>query len=380
MIDKELTLGFRTWIEIDTKAIEHNYKIFRALVPATTKLMSVVKSNAYGHGLVDFSKTISKAGIDWLAVDSIVEAFRLRKEGIDKPILVLGYTLPEHIQQAISENISITISNLFTLSGLKDLKLEGKIKAHIKIDTGMHRQGFMEYDQDVLLKTLQEYKNVVEVEGLYTHFASAKDPLHSEYTNAQIMVFKKWIDVFKQRGYSPLVHAGATGATLLYPHAHFDMARVGVGFHGIWPSKESQIALQEKYILKPTLTWKTIISEIKKIPAGEKVGYSFTEETLRETMLAICPIGYWHGFPKVFSSIGTVLIHGKYAKVMGRVSMDMIVVDVTDIPNATIGDHVVLIGESEGAYLGARDIAEKASIDVYELVTRINPLIKKIYI
>ncbi|MBX4198272.1 alanine racemase [Candidatus Parcubacteria bacterium] len=379
MFSKEARLGLRTWIEIDKLAIAHNYRIFRSLIPKTTKLMAVVKSNAYGHGLVDFSKEIAALGADWLAVDSIVEGLRLRKEGIETPMLVLGYTLPERIQEAVDNNISITISNSFTAQGLKDLKLNGKVKVHIKIDSGMHRQGFMVQEMKGIITFLKEHQGDIEVEGLYTHFASAKDPNETEPTQKQIQVFKKWITAFKDAGFNPITHAAASGATLIFPETHFDMVRVGIAMHGIWPSVEAQTHMEKKYPLKPTLTWKTIISEIKTLPKDEKVGYDFTEEVKRETVIGICPIGYWHGFPRSLSSIGITLVNGGKAKVIGRVSMDMIVIDITDVKDPKIGDEVVLIGQSENEYVGVADMAKLADYSSYELVTRINPLIKKFY-
>ncbi len=379
MLSKDERLGLRTWIEIDAKAIENNYIAFRSLITSTTKLMSVVKSNAYGHGLVDFSRLVSSLGIDWLAVDSIVEALRLRKEGITKPILVLGYTLPERMQEALDNNISLTVSSLYTIEELKTLNLKGLLKVHIKVDSGMHRQGFMEPEMQAVIEFLSHHKDMVNVEGLFTHFAAAKNPTDPKPTMDQVEIFKKWVDAFRAAGFSPINHAAATGATLLFPETHFDMVRVGVGFHGVWPSKEAQEFAEHKVNLLPTLTWKTIISEIKPIAKGEKIGYDFTEETLRESLIAVCPIGYWHGFSRSLSSIGYVLVNGVKAKVLGRVSMDMIVIDITDVESPKIGDEVVIIGESNNEHIKAQDVADLMEASVYEFITRINPLIKKIY-
>jgi alanine racemase len=377
---RDARLGLRTWIEIDTKAIENNYQIFRSLLKPETKLLSVVKSNAYGHGLVDFSKHIEKLGIDWLAADAVVEALRLRKEGIEVPILVLGYTLPERMQEAINNNISLTISNMYALQGLKQLGLEGKMKIHIKVDSGMHRQGFMEDELDAVLEFLLKHKNEIEVEGLYTHFASAKDPTQIVETTFQVKVFEQWIHAFKKAGFKPLVHAAATGAAILFPETHYDMVRIGIGLHGLWPSAEVQAHRQKEMPLMPTLSWKTIVSEIKTLPTGSKIGYDFTHTVHRETVMAVCPIGYWHGYSRSLSNIGNVLIHGIRVKVLGRVSMDMLVIDITDIPQTKIGDEVVLIGASEDNYLSAHDVALLSGVSTYEFVTRINPLIKKIYL
>lgn len=378
--NRESRLGLRTWIEIDKKAIASNYKIFRSILAPTTKLLSVVKSNAYGHGLVDFSKEVAALGVDWLAADSVVEALRLRKEGITTPILVLGYTLPEMISEAVENNISLTISSLFSLHGLQNVNVHKKIKVHIKIDSGMHRQGFMEYEMQEVLKFLSEHKDKIEVEGLYTHFAAAKDPSAPEDTRQQIALFKIWIEAFHVAGMRPLLHAAATGAAILFPETHFDMVRIGIGFHGLWPSSEAQAHRQKELLLQPTLSWKTIIGEIKTLPTGSRIGYDFTHTVSRETKIAVCPIGYWHGYSRSLSNLGVVGVKGLRARVLGRVSMDMIVIDVTDMRELSIGDEVVLIGKSLDNDIGAHDMATLAGVSTYEFVTRINPLIKKIYL
>ncbi len=331
MLSQHDRFGVRTWIEIDTQAIAHNVEVFRSLVPESTQLMAVVKSNAYGHGLVDFSKTVDALAIDWFAVDSIVEAIRLRKEGIKKPMLVLGYTLPERLQEAIDLHISVTASSMYMLESLVSLKLTGKIKVHVKVDSGMHRQGFLANERESIISFLT-------------------------------------------------ANAAATGATLLFPNTHFDIVRIGIGLHGIWPSQEVGVFAEKNISLKPSLSWKTIISEWKVIPKGDRVGYDFTEETIRETKMAVCPIGYWHGFPRSLSSMGEVLVNGVACKVLGRVSMDMIVIDITDAGEVAVGDEVVIIGTSGSRIQTADAIAQKAQNSTYEFITRINPLIKKYYI
>ncbi len=244
----------------------------------------------------------------------------------------------------------------------------------------MHRQGFMENDREGIITFLKEHQDLIEVEGIYTHFAATRGLQDKEPTYKQVDFFNVWIEAFHNAGFKPIVHAARTGSSVLFPETVFDMVRVGMGFHGIWPTPETEEYMKGKAELKPTLAWKTIISETKTIPAGDKIGYDYTEGVTRESKIAVCPIGYWHGFPTSLSSKGFVLVHGQKAKVLGRVSMDMIVIDVTDIAQSAIGDEVVLIGKSEEAYLGAKEQATLANNSPYEFITRINPLIKKIYI
>ncbi len=388
-MNKKLHKGLRTWVEIDKKAIRNNYRIFRGLIDKKCKILSVVKSNAYGHDMVEFAKEQVKLGADFLGVDSVVEAITLRKEGIKIPILVLGYTLPEMIKKAAQKNISITVSNFESLFAV--IKTKVKIKIHIKVDTGMNRHGFFENDIPEVLEILGNNNpsqiksqfdgagNII-VEGLYTHFSMAKDPNSRAYTNSQIVRFKKWQNAFKKAGYKPICHASATSGTLLFKEAHFDMMRIGISQYGIWPSEEAQKFLLDKVSLKPVLSWKTIVAETKQISKGSRVGYDGTYTAKRDTTLAVLPIGYWHGYPRALSNIGYVLINGKKAKILGRVCMDIIMVDITDIKNIKVGDEVVIIGRSNNSEITADEISRILNGSTYELLTRINPLIKRIYV
>lgn len=388
-MNKELRKGLRTWIEIDKKAIKHNYHIFRNLIEKDCKILSVVKSNAYGHNLVEFAKEQEKLGADYLGVDSVLEALALRREGIKIPILVLGYTLPEMIKEAVRKNISITVSNFESLLAVIKLsdpsqiksQFDGarKVRVHIKVDTGMNRHGFLENDIQKVLGKLKNHKNIF-IEGLFTHFSMSKDPSYTTYTKLQIEKFIKWKDAFLKAGYSPICHTGATSGALLFKEAHFDMVRIGIGLYGIWPSEESQVFLKNKISLKPVLSWKTIVAEVKKIPKGSRISYDGTEVVGRNSILAVCPIGYWHGYPRALSNIGYVLINGKKAKILGRVCMDIIMVDVTDIKNIKVGNEVVLIGGSKNFKITADEISKILNGSTYELLTRINPLIKRFYV
>lgn len=369
--------GLRTWIEIDTKAIRSNYLLFKKIIPKNVRMMGVVKSNAYGHNLTEFALELEKLGVDMLAVDSLVEGLALRKSGVKTPILVLGYTLPEMFTKALKKNISLTISSMDGLRSFLKTTNASRIPVHIKVDTGMHRQGFLFSEIEKVIGILVD--NKIQVAGLYTHFASAKDLNDRAFTESQIAELEGWEKVFKSAGLSPVVHAGATGGTLGFQKAHFDMVRVGAGLYGFWTQKEVEIACGKKLLLKPVLSWKTIISEIKEIPTGSGVGYDTTHITSGLTRIAVCPVGYWHGYPRTLSNTADVLVHGKRAKVLGRVSMDMIVVDVTDIPKTKVGDEVVLIGRSGKDEIHASELAVRACTSAYEIVTRLNPLIKRIY-
>lgn len=372
--------NLRTWIEIDKSAVRKNYNLFRKIIDKSL-FLGVVKSNAYGHSLVDFSKLLESLGVDFLGVDSIVEANSLREEKIKKPILVLGYTLPSRLKEAVSDRISITISDFESLKNIKKHKstLKG-LKVHIKVDTGMHRQGFFVSELPRLIKELKGIKEI-KVEGLYTHFSGAKDPKDPKETNRQIEEFQKSVKIFEDAGYKNIIkHAGATAGVMIFPDSSFDMARVGIGLYGMWPSKNIEEFFGKKISLEPVLSWKTIVSQIKSVKKGDGIGYDLSEKVKRDSKTAVLPIGYWHGFPRSLSGKGCVLIKGKKAKVLGRVSMDMVVVDITDIKNVKVGDEVVIIGKSGDLEITARNTAYLDETTEYEIITRLNPLIKRIFI
>ena len=370
----------RTWIEVDKKALAHNYELFRGLAGPGCRLMAVAKSNAYGHGLYDYAPVMERLGADWLGVDSIVEGATLRDIGIQKPILVLGYTLPARFPEAARHRVSLTVSSFETLAALKSSEAVSRIKVHIKIDTGLHRQGFLPDEVAGVIQILRRELPHLQVEGLYTHFAVAKDPQDPVYTREQIRHFTQSAEAFWAAGYRPLRHIGATAGAINHPEARFEMIRIGIGLAGLWPSPEMKAALDKNLELKPVLSWRTIISEIKSLPAGAGISYDLTEKLGRDSTVGICPIGYWHGFPRSLSRVGEVLVRGRRAKVLGAVTMDMIVVDLTGIQNVSVGDIVTLIGREGGDEITAYEVAQKAGGSYYEVLTRLNPLIQKFYL
>ena len=348
------------------------------------------------RGAVNYPSTGARLGAGrselqkrlWFGVDSVVEALRLRREGIKNPILVLGLTLSSRLKEAYDHDITLTVSNFDALISL--IRANKRIKFHLKVDTGMHRQGFLESDITRLIKLLK--LNKLSPQGIYTHFASAKDAAYPTYTLEQIKKFHNIIVKFKKAGFKNFIsHSAASGGAIIFPESHMDMVRIGMGLYGYWPSPESKIKFSiqdnsKNIILKPILTWKTIISEMKEIPAGSYVGYDLTEKVSKKTKIAVLPIGYWHGYDRGLSGIGEVLIGGRRAKVLGRVSMDMITVDITDIGNKPIdkslkpkvGDEAVLIGKQGKKEIWADELALKINTSQYEILTRINPLIRRV--
>ncbi len=371
----------RTWIEVDASAAKKNYNTFRKIIGKKVQLWAVVKSNAYGHGLFAFSRLAAQLGVDGFCVDSITEALALRREGIVKPILVLGTTLPTRYADAAHNDITISVSNFEALLALARAKHIPDF--HIKIDTGMHRQGF--YCEDVpnvirRLKTIHAHLNG-HFKGLFTHFASAKDINYPTYTDEQLKNFKAAVALFEKAGFKNLMkHAAATGGALISKDYHLDAVRIGIGLYGLWPSKELEVQLggseKNKIKLQPILSWRTVVSEVKKLKAGAYVGYDLTERVPRDMTMAVLPIGYWHGFPRALSSTGEVLINGRRARILGRVSMDIVAVGLSG--RAKPGDIATIIGRDGKDEIFAWEPSQKSGTSHYEFVTRLNPLMERI--
>jgi alanine racemase len=379
MVKRSDRQGLRTWIEVDRRALAHNLRLFRRLLPRDCRIMAICKSNAYGHGLYDLAPVLEELGVDWFGVDSIVEAVRLREKGIRRPLLILGYTLPIRFEEAVSRGVSLTVSSLENLGALARLPGRRRVKVHLKLDTGMHRQGLLRREWPAALALLGRSVGRVDLEGLYTHFASAKDPARRKYTEGQIREFEEAAALFQASGFNPLRHASATAGALNYPEARYDLVRLGIGLMGLWPSSETRLAWEKDFYLRPALSWRTLISETKELPKGAGIGYELRVRLRRPSRVGVCPIGYWHGLPRSLGGSAEVLVRGRRSRIMGVISMDMIVVDLTDIPEARVGDVVTIIGRDGSLEITAFELARQAGISHYELLTRLNPLIQKFY-
>ncbi|MDE1874513.1 MAG: alanine racemase [Patescibacteria group bacterium] len=397
---KSIERRHRTWVEVDYRAIERNARGLKKLLAEGAAMMAVVKSNAYGHGMVASALAALRGGATWLAVDEIAEALELREAGIKAPILVLGYTLPPLYETAAKKRISITVSSLEALQRLAAMRLpkagkagkndakkrgdKGALRIHLKFDTGLHRQGISEshVQQAARIVSADDFPAVVE--GAFTHFAVMEDPMKQEYSKKQSRLFKEAVDKLLAKGVAPITHAGATSAILFSKDFHFDMTRAGIGLYGLWPSPEMRRWAGDSVVLEPALSWKTILTEIKLVSKGARVGYDLTHEMGRDSRIAVVPVGYWHGLPRTRLSGtngrpgGHMLIRGKRAPIVGRISMDMTIVDVTDIPSARPGDEVVIIGTQDKESIRAEEVAEKDGTINYEIVTRINPFVPRV--
>jgi len=372
------------WIEIDSSALTHNIHQFRRLIGKDRILLATVKANAYGHGILEVAKIVLQKGADWLGVHSLDEGILLRQKGVNCPVLVLGYVSSDELERAIKHDLRLTVYNPETIKRLGVLAAHSrrKIRLHVKVETGTHRQGIREEDLLSFVEKIQEHPGLI-LEGLSSHFANIEDTTDHSYARYQLDNFKKICEKLEENGIEiPIKHIACTAATILFPETYFDMVRIGIGMYGLWPSKETNLSciLQNRkpIQLKPVLAWKTRIAQIKKIPKGAYVGYGCTFRATRETTLAVLPVGYYDGYSRDFSSVSYVLIKGQRAPVCGRVAMDFIMTDVTDIPNVKVENEVVLLGQARGDSITADDLAALAVTINYEIVTRINPRIPRI--
>ncbi|MFA5128615.1 MAG: alanine racemase [Patescibacteria group bacterium] len=367
----------KTWIEISREALNYNLSQFKKLVGDSVKIMGVVKANAYGHGLTEVAGIISDK-VNWFGVDSISEALKLRQAAIKKPILVLGYTELADLKEAVKNSVSLTVYNRETIERLGKIPIHNpnlNPKIHIKIETGTSRQGVLENEILDFVKFVKQYPSI-EIQGLSTHYANIEDTTDSSFAMEQLSAFTRMAEILKKEGVTPLRHTACSAATILFPETHFEMVRLGISMYGFWSSKETKAVAKTKNLeldLKPALTWKTIVAQIKNLPSGTPIGYGLSERTGRDSKIAILPIGYYDGYDRKLGSVGNALIRGKRCKVLGRVCMNMIIVDATDLEKIELEDEVVLLGRQGREEITTEDLAGKIGTINYEVVTRINP-------
>jgi len=359
----------RTWVEIRKDAIAHNFALFKKQAGDKVIVAPVVKSNAYGHDLVLFSKELVSLGVQFLCVDDVNEATALRESGISVPILVFAYVPKSGLKGIEGKNISVTVANF---DALRDA-LEANIPIHIKIESGLGRQGFLLNDREKVFSLLTDK---TQLEGLYSHLAAAEHPKRKDYNISQKEILEDWKEYAKGKGYTPMVHIAGSAATMMWKDFHLDMVRVGISMYGLWSSESVHHTCGDTLDIQPVLSWKAVISEVKELPKGHNIGYDLTATLARDSRIAVVPVGYWHGYDRRLSNKGRVFIKDNYAPILGRVAMDMIVIDVTDCNDIQRGDVVELIGP----HISADEIAKLADTINYEIVTKINPEIKRILI
>jgi len=372
------------WVEVDKKAIQANIRAFRRLLPPHVRFMPVIKSNAYGHGLPEVASILAEAKqVDWLGLNSLDEALLLRRTGIRKPLLLLGYVPLSRLAEAARNEIRLTVYNKETILALSQIRANKKIFLHIKLETGTNRQG-VSLDEAVKLATLIKKYSHLSLEGYSTHFANIEDTTDRSYPDSQKENYRRMISRLEKLGYgAPVNHVACTAAALIFPDTHKNLARIGIGLYGLWPSRETMLAVRDRdpiFKLEPVLSWKTRVAQVKIVPSGSFVSYGCTYRTTRRTRLAVLPVGYYDGYDRKLSNTAHVLIKGKRAPIRGRVCMNICLADITDIPGVKLEDEVVLLGRQGKEHISAEQLAQWIGTINYEVVTRINPFLPRIVV
>jgi alanine racemase len=370
------------WIEVDGEALRHNLGVFRGVVSDRTQLAAVVKANAYGHGLEVVTSAISSE-VDWFAVHSPEEAVELRRLGVRHPLLVMGY-VPQAAMPELDADTHVVVSTPEVVGWLGEHRRHtgSAPPIHIKVETGTHRQGMPPAAiPDLCRRAAREGLSVV---GLATHFANIEDTLEHDFARLQLERFNAAVETTRAAlGEMPRwIHASCSAAALLFREADFTLARVGIGLYGHWPSRETQLSWilehgRNGLGLRPALTWKALVGQLQDVPVGGTVGYGRTWSALRATRLAVLPAGYADGYPRELGNRARALVRRVAAPVVGRVCMNITMVDVTDVPDTAVGDHVVLLGRDGDREISAEELAGLAGTINYEILARLSPAIPR---
>jgi len=370
------------WVEISAQSLRFNIQTLKGIAGQDRIFCPAIKANAYGHGLKECAPIISDAGADWLCVNALFEAVAISELGVKKPIYIMGYIPLNELKEAVERGLHFVVYNEETLQKLAEIcRQTGKnALTHLKLETGNNRQGVLRENLHVIAEIYKD-NPLLKLEGVSTHFANIEDTTDRSYADFQLNNFKEMIQILENAGLNPTYkHCANTASTILFPDTYFNMVRAGIGTYGLWPSNETFISAQhlhKKVELQPVMTWKTRIAQIKKIAAGSFVGYGCTYRASKETRLAILPVGYYDGYDRKLSNTAYVLIHGKRAPVRGRVCMNMMMADVTYIPDAALEDEVVLLGKQGEEKLSAEQMAKWCGTINYEITTRINEKISR---
>lgn len=373
------TSGRSTWVEISRSAYLHNLRFFRRLLGDGVELSAVVKANAYGHDWRLIAPLALEGGADSFCVHSLEEAVALRQVGIDRDVLIMGHVPLARIAEALRHDFRWVLYNRESAEELgRGAREQGRqVRVHLKLETGTYRQGVDESEIPWFLDFLGRHPEV-KLDGVYTHFANIEDTTDHTYAEYQLRRFDELVERIRGAGFKEIVrHTACSAASLVVRQTHFEMVRLGISQYGLWPSKETFLSYKLQHqessddTLRPALTWKTRISQVKRVPSGSSIGYGCTYQTTRETRMAVLPIGYSDGYDRRLSNQAHVLVRGCRAPVRGRVCMNLTMIDVTDVPGVELEDEVVVLGRQGDQEVTAEDLAGLVGTIPYEIVARI---------
>ncbi len=375
------------WVEVDAAALRRNVAALKGRLSPGALFGAVVKSNAYGHGMVETARLAAGAGADWLLVNSLEEGLALRAAGLAGPVLLLGAFEPSRADEVVEAGLRPAVYLPGPLQALE--RAAGKAgrtaPVHLKLETGTNRQGVAEADLPDLVRRVRASAHLA-LEGVYTHYANIEDTTDHSFARAQRAAFTRLGDAVERElgARVPVRHSACSAATILFPETHGGLVRVGISLYGVWPSRETYVSCLSGGVpaleLSPALTWKTRIAQVKALPEGAFVGYGCTYRTTRPTRLAVLPVGYHEGYDRGLSGVAHVLVRGRRAPVRGRVCMNMTMVDVTDVPGAEAFDEVVLLGSQGDERVGAEQLAAWCGTIPYEVLARIHPSLPRVVV
>ncbi|MHB8906289.1 MAG: alanine racemase [Melioribacteraceae bacterium] len=364
-----------TRLEIDLNILAENYRQIKKHV-ANTKMMPILKANGYGHGLVRVAQLMQKLGADYIGVAVLEEGILLREQGVNIPILVLGGIWGNQIPHFLKHDLTITASSIEKLNQIDELAGQMKLKAkvHLKIDTGLERIGVHYYSAEKLLEATLKCRNL-EVEGIFSHFANS-DNLELNFTRLQLERFMEVLQFYEKHSLQfPIRHISKSGSILQMPEANLDMVRPGLLLYGVYPSQEIPHTVK----VKPASTWKSLVVYFKVIKANHPVGYGLTWQSDHDVRSITVPVGYGDGYFRSMSHKAEVLLNGKRYPVIGRISMDQIVVNI-EKDSAYNGDEVILFGSDGENIITVEELADWAGTIPYEILTNINTRVPRVYI
>ncbi len=371
------------WIEVDASRLATNVQTLRRHVGSEVIVAPVVKSNAYGHGLDRAARAFVSGGADWLCVHALAEALAVEDLRLGVPVLVLGPLDDAEMVKAVDAGLHMTIASRERLQSLARVVAErdrvGRV--HLKVETGTHRQGMEVEELDACLDLI-EANDGLEFVGLHSHFANIEDTTRHEFAASQVARFEAAFAVCAARGLRPrLRHMASSAATLLFPHTHFDLVRPGIAAYGLWPSSETRVSAREHGCadldLAPALTWKCRLSEIKVVPAGSFIGYGCTDKVEVDTRLGVVPVGYADGYRRALGGRAHVLVRQSRCRVRGRVCMNLVLVDLSHLAEARVGDEVVLLGRQGDEEIRAEQMADWAHTIHYEVLAALSPALER---
>lgn len=370
----------RVYARIDLDAIAHNISLVKQKIPDHTKLMLIIKADAYGHGAVPIAKNF-EAEADYFGVAEMNEALELRRAGIRKPILILGYTSPHLFETALANDITLTMFQYEAMKTLSQtaVRLGKTARVHFGVDTGMSRIGFRVTEEDAEKAVLAAKFPNIDLEGVFSHFALA-DTFNKMPSMLQRDLFDRFVSMMEEKGVRvPICHLNNSAGILSFDR-YYDMVREGIILYGLYPSEDIREELNGGIGFRPAMSLITHISHIKTLEAHNGISYGHTFITDKSMRIATIPVGYADGYPRALSNKGVVLIHGKRCSILGRVCMDQMMVDITDIPQAKIEDRVTLVGCDGDEWISAEEVADASYSFNYEFVCGIARRVPRIYV